>query len=268
MAYQKSYQRINWENYPSNKTPVNEQNLNKIDYAVNEHDDRIITLDMVKLDKITANGLIKDIQLDKRTGIFTITYLDNSVITIDTLLEKLAVNFGYDASTQELIIVLDDGTEKRVDLSALITQFEFLNSDRIYFTVSADGKVTADIRNNSIGEEKLRVDYLAEIKKESAKAQEEQEEATHQALLAKSYAIGESGLPERPDEAHSNTKYFWEQLDELYHITRLCDGETPALRRMTPITIDATTPQFRSTKEGMYFNGDTPQQKVDNKEGI
>lgn len=268
MAYQKSYQRINWENYPSNKTPLNEQNLNKIDYSVNEQDDRIITLDMVKLDKITANGLIKDIQLDKKTGIFTITYLDSSTITIDTLLEKLAVNFDYDVHTQELIIVLDDGTEKRVDLSALITQFEFLNTDRIYFTVDSDGKVIADIKNNSIGEDQLRVDYLAEIKKESAKAETERIEATHQALLAKSYAIGESNLPERPDEAHSNTQYFWEQLDELYNITRLCDGETPQLRRATPITIDATTPQFRATKEGMYFNGDTPIEKVVSKEGI
>ena len=266
MAYQKAYQEIGWENYPSNKTPLNERNLNKIDYAVNVHDDRIITLDVVKLDKITANGLIKDIQFDKPTGIFTITYLDNSVITIDTLLEKLAVNFGYDASTQELIIVLDDGTEKRVDLSALITQFEFLNSDRIYFTVSADGKVTADIKDNSIGEEKLRVDYLAEIKKESAKAEAERIEAANQALLAKSYAVGGTGI--REDEEHTNTQYFHDHLEELYHISRLCDGETPILRRMTPITIDATTPQFRATKEGMYFNGDTPQQKVDNKEGI
>ena len=268
MAYQKTYNRINWENYPSDKTPLNERNLNKIDYSVNEQDDRIITLDVTKLDKVTANGLIKDIQLDRATGVFTITYLDNSTVTIDTLLEKLAINFDYDYETQELIITLDDNTEKRVDLSALITQFEFLNSDRIYFTVDSDGKVTADIKDNSIGEEKLRVDYLAEIKKESEKAETERKEAEHQALLAKSYAVGETNLPERPDEAHSNTKYFWEQLEELYHITRLCDGETPQLRRMTPITIDANTPQVRATKEGMYFNGDTPQEKVANKEGV
>lgn len=177
MALQKTYQRINWENYPSDKTPLNEQNLNKIDYSVNEQDDRIITLDVTKLDKVTANGLVKDIQLDRATGVFTITYFDNSIVTIDTLLEKLAVNFDYDYQTQELIISLDDGTEKRVDLSALITQFEFLNSDRIFFAVDGSGNVTADIKDNSIGEEKLRVDYLADIKKETDKVKKYSESA-------------------------------------------------------------------------------------------
>lgn len=41
---QKAYSRTNWENYPSEETPVNEDNLNKIDYAVDVIDDRVISL--------------------------------------------------------------------------------------------------------------------------------------------------------------------------------------------------------------------------------
>lgn len=42
---QKAYRRIEWENYPSGKTPLNETNLNKMDAAINELDNRIIELD-------------------------------------------------------------------------------------------------------------------------------------------------------------------------------------------------------------------------------
>lgn len=42
---QKAYNRIDWENYPSGKTPLNETNLNKMDVAIDELDNRIIGLD-------------------------------------------------------------------------------------------------------------------------------------------------------------------------------------------------------------------------------
>lgn len=39
---QKVYQRINWENSPSTNTAINEDNLNKIDYAIDEIDNRVV----------------------------------------------------------------------------------------------------------------------------------------------------------------------------------------------------------------------------------
>ena len=41
---QKAYQRINWENEPSTATPINEDNLNAMDYSLNLIDDRVIEL--------------------------------------------------------------------------------------------------------------------------------------------------------------------------------------------------------------------------------
>ena len=58
----KCYYRIVWENYPSGNTPINEQNLNKIDVAADEMDNRIISLDASKLDKSEANLLVKYIE--------------------------------------------------------------------------------------------------------------------------------------------------------------------------------------------------------------
>ena len=166
----KCYYRIIWKNYPDDGTPINEQNLNKIDVAADEMDNRIISLDSTKFDKSEAQLLVKYIEYDEDTGIFKITHYNGTSYTIDTLLEKLAINFDYDYQNQRLIITLSDGEVKYVDLSALITQYEFLNSDTVHFTISADGKVKAEVKEGSIQEKHLRPDYLADIRVESAKA--------------------------------------------------------------------------------------------------
>ena len=65
---QKVFQRINWQNYPSEETPLNESNLNRVDYALDEIDDRVITLDTEKVNATTVNNLIKTISVDDATG--------------------------------------------------------------------------------------------------------------------------------------------------------------------------------------------------------
>lgn len=181
---QKIYYRIVWENYPSNKTPLNEQNLNKIDVAVDGMDNRIISLDTTKFDKTEAQQLIKYIEYDENTGIFKITHYNGASYTIDTLLEKLAINFDYDYQTQRLIITLSDGTIKYVDLSALITQYEFLDSDTCTFELKPDGKVTVKVKEGSIEEKHLRPNYLADIRVEAAKAQQSAAQAASSATTA------------------------------------------------------------------------------------
>lgn len=181
----KCYYRIVWENYPSDKTPLNEQNLNRMDAAVDEMDNRIISLDSTKFDKSEAQLLVKYIEYDESTGIFKITHYNGASYTIDTLLEKLAINFDYDYRTQKLIIELSDGTVKYVDLSALITQYEFVDSGTIAYTVYPDGSVTSEVKEGSIEERHLRPDYLADIKVESAKAEASQKAAAQSEANAK-----------------------------------------------------------------------------------
>lgn len=167
---QKIYSRIKWENLPSEKTAVNESNLNKMDLAVDNLDDRVVAMDAAKVDLTKANELVKEILWDESNGTLTIVKMNGSQAMIDTKLEKLAVNFAYDSQKQQLIITLDDGTVQNVDLSSLITQYEFLDSDTIAFAIGSDGKVSAIVKEGSIQEKHLRPDYLADIKVESAKA--------------------------------------------------------------------------------------------------
>ena len=167
---QKIYSRINWENFPSEKTAVNESNLNKMDLAIDNLDDRVVAMDASKVDLTKANELVEAILWDESNGTLTVVKMNGSRAVIDTKLEKLAVNFTYNPQTQQLVIALDDGTVQNVDLSSLITEYEFLDSDTIAFAIGSDGKVSAIVKEGSIKEKHLRPDYLADIKVESAKA--------------------------------------------------------------------------------------------------
>lgn len=211
---QKAHSNINWENRPSDKTPIHERNLNRMDVSIDTIDDRVIVLDTTKLDKADAQTFVKSIAFDRQTGTFTITYFNGSFDIIDTLLEKIAVNFGYDIVTQKLSITLDDGTIEYIDLSALITQYEFLDSDTIAFQVQPDGKIKAIVKEGSIEEKHLRPDYLADIKVESAKAELNKnaaaasaKEANEYADLSRSYAVGTNNIVREGDETDNAKNY-------------------------------------------------------------
>lgn len=169
MAYQKIYSRTYWENLPSEKTSINEKRLNNAEKGIDDLDDRIVAMDAAKVDLVKANELVKEILWDESNGTLTVVKMNGSKAVIDTKLEKLAVNFKYSPQTQQLVITLDDGTTQNVDLSALITEYEFLDSDTIAFEIT-DGKVKAIVKNGSITEDKLQPNFLADIKVESAKA--------------------------------------------------------------------------------------------------
>ena len=169
MAYQKIYIREHWENFPSEKTAINKNRLNNIESGIDAIDDRVCALDTTKVDLTKANELVKEILWDESNGTLTVVKMNGSRAVIDTKLEKLAVNFTYNPQTQQLAITLDDGTVQNVDLSSLITEYEFLDSDTIAFEI-VDGKVKAIVKNGSITEDKLQPNFLADIKVESAKA--------------------------------------------------------------------------------------------------
>ena len=167
---QKIYSRTYWENFPSEKTAIDAMRLNNAEAGIDNLDDRVVAMDASKVDLAKANELVKEILWDESNGTLTVVKMNGSKAVIDTKLEKLAVNFKYDPESQQLVITLDDGTAQNVDLSALITQYEFLEGDEIAFEVTSDGKVKPMIKGGSITEDKLQPNFLADIKVESAKA--------------------------------------------------------------------------------------------------
>lgn len=220
---QKIYSRINWENLPSEKTAVNESNLNKMDLAIDNLDDRVVAMDASKVDLTKANELVKEILWDESNGTLTVVKMNGSRAIIDTKLEKLAVNFKYDPQTQQLIITLDDGTVQNVDLSALITQYEFLDSDTIAFEI-VGGKVKAIVKNGSITENKLQPNFLADIKVESAKAVasaksagESETKAAKSAADAKDSADRAQGIEDEINKKLTMTEFDVNEDGELIY---------------------------------------------------
>lgn len=227
MAYQKIYSLIGYKNFPSEDTPLNETNMGAMDRAIDEIDNRIVAMDASKVDLTKANELVEEILWDESNGTLTVVKMNGSQAVIDTKLEKLAVNFKYNPQTQQLIITLDDGTEQSVDLSSLITEYEFLDSDTIAFEI-ADGKVKAIVKNGSITEEHLAPEYLGEIRTQvgkaetSAKSAEESEKnAASSSALAKSYAVGGTGT--RDGEDTDNAKYYAEQAKNASDVGALSE---------------------------------------------
>lgn len=181
----KAHIDINWENYPSDETPLNERNLNKMDGSIDIIDDRVITLDTTKATKAEVATLVADVTFEESTGIITITKKNGSKVTIDTQMEKIAINFDYNPTTQQIILTLIDGTKQYIDLSALITQYEFLDSDTVAFYIDKDGKVSAIVKEGSIEEKHLEPNYLAKIKVEVAKAESSMKNAAMSEINAK-----------------------------------------------------------------------------------
>lgn len=208
---QKTYSRINWINYPSEETPLNESNLNRMDFAIDEIDDRVITLDTEKADSTTVDNLIASISVDDETGVITITKQNGAQITLQTTLNKIAVNFSYDYDTQNLLLTLNDGSVARIDLSSLIQNNEFDNTSTINMSVSGTGIVTASVVDHSIGDDQLRTDYLSDIRVSEAHAQAYQEAAEDFSLDSEAWAKGtRSSTPvsEGTDGYHDNSKYY------------------------------------------------------------
>lgn len=208
---QKAFQRINWQNYPSEETPLNESNLNRMDGALNEIDNRVVAMDTSKADAVIVNNLVKNITIDDETGEVTITKENGTQTVLQTTLNKIAINFAYDYDTQEIVLTLNDGSEERIDISSLIQNNEFANTETIQLNVSQAGIVTGNIVLHSITDEHLRQDYLADIRVAEANADRYQEASENFSLDSEAWAKGTRAsepVEQGTDGYQDNAKYF------------------------------------------------------------
>ena len=212
-----------WENYPSIASPIIDTELNRNEVSVDTVDDRVITLDTTKAEQSDLLQAFKDVSLDSTTGVITFTLFNNTTKTIDTLLEKIAINFDYDDNPssphyQNLVIELEDGTYKYIDMSALITQYEFTDSSCISWTIGNDGSVTANIIDGSITGAKLQPNYLADCLSAKSGAENAEADAIAKALVAEGYANGkQNGVPVTSESPyyHNNAEYFKDQASSI-----------------------------------------------------
>lgn len=203
---QKLYSRINWENKPSIKTLLNEQNLNRMDAALDAVDDRVISQDSIKANKTDLNDLVSSWSLDEETGIITITKVSGEKILFDLNIEKIPVGFSL-SKNGILTMTTDDGTEFTANIGSMIPVLTFADSDEIAVSVSGSGlnkTYSFSIKTGSITGDKLQPNYLADIKMESAKAEASKNSASQSADNAAESAEEAREYAEQSQDIYDN----------------------------------------------------------------
>ena len=188
-----------------------------------------------------TSTLVADIGVDLATGVITVTKKDGSKTTIDTALEKVPSTFEFVEDTENdklyLKVTNVDGTSSQTEVTNLMNQYTFSDGDIVSFVISKSGTtttVTANIKNGSIGLAQLSTEvkqYYEEIKSSvsadraaveadkavvldasqtvtsnTALVLSYKEAAEENALLSKSYAIGNTGI--RTGEDTDNSMYY------------------------------------------------------------
>ena len=214
-----------WRNYPNIGTPIVQDQLNRNETTVDVIDDRVIVLDSSKANQTDMLQAVRSITYTASTGTFRVTFFNGTYIDIDTDIEKIAINFDYDndptsPNYQKIIITLQDGTKKYIDLSALITEYEFNSSQTIQAIVSG-GNVSFEIINGSVTEDKLEPNFLANCRIEVALAEGYAEES-------EAWAVGQRqgvDVPDTDDTYQNNSKWYAQQSSNSADSALITKGE-------------------------------------------
>lgn len=142
--------------------------------------------------KNKTDPLIKSVKLDPQTGIWTFTKENGQTVTVDTDLEKIALDAKLDSETKEFVLTLADGTEQRVSLSSFVRFLEFVNSDEIEFSTTGN-TVKAGIKSGSIAEDKLNPALFSRLDSAVSTAESSAANAQTYAQKAQTQATNAAG---------------------------------------------------------------------------
>lgn len=204
MAYQPFYEITDWQELPSQKTPINRPNLLHAENGIKEADKRIVQLDAKKAELSLVNLLVRSIVVDAKTGVITVTQQNGTVTTYDLDIEKVIANFDI-TDDNVLILTLADGTTKEVDLTKFVNTF---SSTATISMSMKDRVVTAEIIDGSVTMDKLDAAIQGEFRQYMLDAQSARDSALQYQKFAKRYAIGDS---EFVGSETDNAKYYYEQ---------------------------------------------------------
>lgn len=204
MAYQPYYSVTDWQNIPSQKTALNRTNLIHAENGIKEADNRIVQMDANKADKSTINTMVKDVSMDTKTGVMTVTLQNGTTKTYDLDIEKVVVNFDI-TDDDQLVLTLADGTQKIIDL----TRFVYSVDSTATISMQIQGRtITARIVDGSVTMEKLDAAIQTEFRQNMLDAQAARDAALDYQLYAKRYTLGDERFPGSETD---NAKYYYER---------------------------------------------------------
>lgn len=113
--------------------------------------------------KYNLEGAIADVNFNAETGEFIFIKNNGDPVKIDTLLEKVIVNFNYDKNKQALILECEDGTMQEIPIGALLSPYQGSEGTEIAVTVNRDNEIEANIKEGAVTEQKLAIDIVNKL---------------------------------------------------------------------------------------------------------
>lgn len=196
MAYEKVYSRINWENEPSTKSPINEENLNKIDFALNEIDNRTVELSGYE-------SVVIDYSNQAKTSAANALSSETKAKTS----EQNAYSYEQSALTSK--------NQAEVFKNEAETHANNASDSEINAKDSEDNASASELLAKNSEENARGFAESAETSAQKAKASEDiavtsASSAKTDSDLAKSYTVGTHGEVRENDDS-DNAKYYYEQ---------------------------------------------------------
>lgn len=199
---QKIYERINWENEPSTNTAISEDNLNKMDYALDQLDDRVINLagyeERAKASEESARNSASNAELSESNALDYANSASKSESNAKASATNAATSEDNASSSANAAKVSENNT-KTSETNAANSASNAEISEANALTYS----------QNAAASEANALTYAneAEASKNAIKDSEAITEAN--AILSQSYAVGGTGT--RENEEIDNSKYYAEQ---------------------------------------------------------
>lgn len=203
---QKLYSRINWENDPSTNTAINEDNLNKMDYALDQMDDRVVNL-------AGYETRVAESAVNAKTSETNAAQSEANAKEY----EKSAATSATASQTSASVAETHANNAKASETNALAYSQNAKTSEANALTHAQNAKSYADQINARMDEAVSSAETASQAA-ENAEAQslvadEKAELAEQHALMAESYTHGSTGL--RTNEAVDNAQYYLEQAKQL-----------------------------------------------------
>lgn len=115
-----------------------------------------------------TNDLVKSITFNDQDGKFTITKKDGTAVVIDTILEKVPVSMVFETvgAVTRIKLTNQDGTTSSADVSSLVDNYTFSNTDTIALSTTGTGNqknISATLRDGSVTLPKLSLDTVTQL---------------------------------------------------------------------------------------------------------